>query len=194
MKNYKLGLVKCYQETFQINHLNFPLGRMAADCDQIIRIKSAGYPNLVIQVSEWKPLSVFWISNVKNHIHNNAAVGGEAGFWAFGHVGVDTPASLSINYPPLNSDGIAEWRNNKASAANDGFRWQFMVKNDHPRGVYSGKYGDESSPRLSKVHETMNPINEEGVFKGGLVSVQLTGWKIHHCHQSAMWIAQEKLR
>ena len=101
---------------------------------------------------------------------------------------------MSINYPPLNSEGIAEWRNNKASAANDGFRWQFMVKNDHPTGVYSGKYGDESSPRLSKVHETMNPINEEGIFKGGLVSVQLTGWKIHHCHQSAMWIAQEKLR
>ena len=146
------------------------------------------------KLSEGKHLSVFWISNVKNHIHNNAAVGGEAGFWAFGHVGVDTPASLSINYPPLNSEGIAEWRNNKASAANDGFRWQFMVKNDHPTGVYSGKYGDESSPRLSKVHETMNPINEEGIFKGGLVSVQLTGWKIHHCHQSAMWIAQEKLR
>ena len=52
MKNYKLGLVKCYQETFQINHLNFPSDRMAANINQIIRIKSAGYPNLVIQVSE----------------------------------------------------------------------------------------------------------------------------------------------
>ena len=99
-----------------------------------------------------------------------------------------------MNHPPLNSQGIAEWRNNKASAANDGFRWQFMVKNDHPNGVYSGKQGDESSPRLSKVRGDMKPIFEEGVFKGGLVPVQLTGWKIHHCTQSAMWIVQENLR
>ena len=47
------------------------------------------------KLSKGKHLSVFWISNVKNHIHNNAAVGGEAGFWAFEHVGVDTPASLT---------------------------------------------------------------------------------------------------
>ena len=99
-----------------------------------------------------------------------------------------------MNHPPLNSQGIAEWRNNKASAANDGFRWQFMVKNDHPNDVYSGKQGDESSPRLSKVRQSMTPINEAGVFKGGLVPVQLTGWKIHHCTQSAMWIIQENLR
>ena len=47
-------------------------------------------PNSVImgfKLSKGKHLSVFWISNVKNHIHTNAAVGGEAGFWAFGHVG-----------------------------------------------------------------------------------------------------------
>ena len=69
-----------------------------------------------------------------------------------------------------------------------------MVKNDHPNGVYSGKQGDESSPRLSKVRGDMKPIFEEGVFKGGLVPVQLTGWKIHHCTQSAMWIVQENLR
>ena len=109
-------------------------------------------------------------------------------------MGVDTPASLAMNYPPLNSEGIAEWRNNKASAANDCFRWQFMVKNDHPSDVYSGKQGDESSPRLSKVKQSMTPINEAGVFKGGLVQVQLTGWKVHHCTQSAMWIRQENLR
>ena len=33
------------------------------------------------------PLSVFWISNANNAFHNNAAVGGEAGFWAFAHLG-----------------------------------------------------------------------------------------------------------
>ena len=99
-----------------------------------------------------------------------------------------------MNYPPLNSEGIAEWRNNKASAANDCFRWQFMVKNDHPSDVYSGKQGDESSPRLSKVRSDMSSINEAGVFKGGLVPIQLTGWKVHHCTQSAMWLNQENLR
>ena len=31
--------------------------------------------------------SVFWISNANNAFHNNAAVGGEAGFWAFAHIG-----------------------------------------------------------------------------------------------------------
>ena len=137
---------------------------------------------------------MFWISNVNNHIHNNAAVGGEAGFWAFGHVGVDTPESLTINHPPVNDQGIAEWRNNKASAANDGFRWQFMIKNDHPSGVFTGKSGDESSPRLSRVKTDMSPAFEAGVFKGGLVPVQLTGWKMHHCTQSAAWIVAEKLK
>ena len=101
---------------------------------------------------------------------------------------------MTINHPPLNDQGIAEWRNNKASAANDGFRWQFMVKNDHPMGIFTGKTGDESSPRLSRVKADMNPIFEEGVFKGGLVPVQLTGWKIHHCTQSAAWISQEKMK
>ena len=35
-------------------------------------------------------LSVFWISNANNAVNNNAAIGGEAGFWAFAHVGIDT--------------------------------------------------------------------------------------------------------
>ena len=75
-------------------------------------------------------LSVFWISNPNNHVHNNAAVGGEAGFWAFAHFGENTPPELKTKYPPINDQGIAEWRNNKASAANDGFRWQHLIKND----------------------------------------------------------------
>ena len=41
-------------------------------------------------------LSVFWISNANNAINNNAAVGGEAGFWAFSHVGTNTSDFLRL--------------------------------------------------------------------------------------------------
>lgn len=34
-------------------------------------------------------LSVFWMSNVANYFNDNAAVGGEAGIWAFTHSGSD---------------------------------------------------------------------------------------------------------
>ena len=34
-------------------------------------------------------LSVFWISNLQNHVHDNAAVGGFAGLWAFTHSSSD---------------------------------------------------------------------------------------------------------
>ena len=30
----------------------------------------------------------------------------------------------------MGPSGHPEWRNNKASAANDGFRWQFGIQND----------------------------------------------------------------
>ena len=30
-------------------------------------------------------LSVFWVSNMNNHFHDNAAVGGHTGFWSFTH-------------------------------------------------------------------------------------------------------------
>ena len=41
-------------------------------------------------------LSVFWISNANNAINNNAAIGGEAGFWTFAHVGVNTTEFLRL--------------------------------------------------------------------------------------------------
>ena len=63
-------------------------------------------------------LSVFWISNANNAIHNNAAVGGEAGFWAFAHIGETTSPAFSTKSPTKDENGLSIWRNNKASACN----------------------------------------------------------------------------
>ena len=37
---------------------------------------------------------------------------------------------LKTKAPPSDENGIRVWRNNKASAAADAFRWQFAIKND----------------------------------------------------------------
>ena len=33
-------------------------------------------------------LSVFWFANIHNHVHDNVAVGGNAGYWLFTHTGL----------------------------------------------------------------------------------------------------------
>ena len=49
-----------------------------------------------ISTTSCNMLSVFWISNANNAINNNAAIGGEAGFWAFAHTGVNTSEFLRL--------------------------------------------------------------------------------------------------
>ena len=41
-------------------------------------------------------LSVFWISNLENTLHDNASVGGKAGIWAFNHSGSQQYAYQAI--------------------------------------------------------------------------------------------------
>ena len=78
----------------------------------------------------------------------------------------------------MGENGYPEWKNNKASASNDGFRWQFAVTNDSPTKKHSGKYGTDSQPKFSKHRETrLQAGDERGRWEGGVVQVYLTGWK-----------------
>ena len=87
---------------------------------------------------------MFWISNLANYVHDNAAVGGKVSFWAFTHSGEKRPFEFLIsNLENLNLSksfifvattqyafatiprdpvsGRRVWRNNKASASFNGF-------------------------------------------------------------------------
>lgn len=48
--------------------------------------------------SELNGLSVFWISNVKNFFHDNAAVGGTNGYWTFTHTASDSYQWLATEF------------------------------------------------------------------------------------------------
>ena len=92
---------------------------------------------------------------------------------------MNTDVSINIlQKPPIGESGFSEWKNNKASASNDGFRWQFAVTNDQPTVKHSGKYGTDSQPKFSKHRETrLQTGDERGRWEGGVVQVYLTGWK-----------------
>ena len=63
-------------------------------------------------------LSVFWIANIQNFVHDNAAVGGFAGIWVFTHNSYKNYGWQAIPKDPVT--GKREWRNNKASASFQG--------------------------------------------------------------------------
>ena len=67
---------------------------------------------------------------MNNHIHDNAAVGGHAGFWSFTHSANDFYQFDAIPIDP--ESGKREWRNNKVSASNHGFVMGMTVKDDAP--------------------------------------------------------------
>ena len=103
---------------------------------------------------------------------------------------------MSTKSPTKDENGLSIWRNNKASACNDGLRWQFAVKNDHPTGKCDNKYCDSSSPRLSKYQTShwLGGVDPSGTWSGeGLVDVILEGWKMHHSFSSGMWIEQQTI-
>ena len=88
-----------------------------------------------IIVGDWweracEGLSVFWIANIQNFIHDNAAVGGFAGLWVFTHNAWSGYGWQAIPKDPVT--GIREWRNNKASASFQGFTMDETVKDDLP--------------------------------------------------------------
>ena len=62
-------------------------------------------------------LSVFWFANLHNHIHNNTAVGGNAGFWLFTHTAYD----YQYDSMPFHTSGKREWTNLKACCTSRGF-------------------------------------------------------------------------
>ena len=62
-------------------------------------------------------LSVFWFANLHNHIHNNTAVGGNAGFWLFTHTAYD----YQFDAMPFHTSGKREWTNLKACCTSRGF-------------------------------------------------------------------------
>ena len=63
-------------------------------------------------------LSVFWLANIQNFVHDNAAVGGFAGIWVFTHNSYKNYGWQAIPKDPIT--GKREWRNNKASASFQG--------------------------------------------------------------------------
>ena len=58
-------------------------------------------------------LSVFWIANIQNFVHDNASVGGYGGIWVFTHSSNPQYGWQSIPVDPVT--GKREWRNNKVS-------------------------------------------------------------------------------
>ena len=59
--------------------------------------------------------TVFWISNIQNHINNNAAVGGHICYWLIPH------ESANHNYAHMNTNPqLAPWMNNKGSSCDKG--------------------------------------------------------------------------
>ncbi|CBY20187.1 unnamed protein product [Oikopleura dioica] len=73
-------------------------------------------------------LSVFWIAHPHNFFHDNAAVGGNAGYWVFTHTASDKYGYEALPIDPVS--GRREWRNNKASAAQWGFVFQWHVQDE----------------------------------------------------------------
>ena len=63
-------------------------------------------------------LSVFWIANIQNFVHDNASVGGYGGIWVFTHSSNSQYGWQSIPVDPVT--GKREWRNNKVSIINKG--------------------------------------------------------------------------
>ena len=83
--------------------------------------------------------SVFWIANIQNYFHDNAAVGGHVGIWSFTHTSTRDYAYQAIPKDPVTGQRV--WRNNKASAAEHGFIMDNSVKDQLPTA-------DEPTPQV----------------------------------------------
>ena len=83
--------------------------------------------------------SVFWIANIQNYFHDNAAVGGRVGIWSFTHTSTRDYAYQAIPKDPVTGERV--WRNNKASAADHGFIMDNSVKDQLPTA-------DEPTPQV----------------------------------------------
>ena len=110
-------------------------------------------------------LSVFWMSHGANWIHDNAAVGGTAGFWFFHHTASDKYAFEAM--PKSLENGRREWRNNKASAATYGMIRSGTVKDDGPTAFHPAPFLSmlpEDDPTGLKYH-SMPEKWQEGDFR-----------------------------
>ena len=133
-------------------------------------------------------LSVFWISNLQNHIHDNAAVGGFAGIWAFTHSASDAYGWDAIPIDP--DSGKREWRNNKMSACLHGFAMDETVKDqvpteDMPEPAFSiNGIGWKVYMKSMNGPTTAGERDERPNFwakpNGNWARLELNGWKIHH--------------
>ena len=141
-------------------------------------------------------LSVFWISNMNNHIHDNAAVGGISGFWSFTHSANEFYQFDSIPVDP--QSGKREWRNNKISASFHGFIMDETVKDDLP-----SQESPEPQFSINGQAWKVNMRSTNGVGppptsrpstadtrpqfwekpNGNWARLELSGWKVHHTMQ-----------
>ena len=79
-------------------------------------------------------LSVFWFANLHNTVHDNSAVGGNAGYWLFTHT-----ASNRYQYDAIPVDPVTnkrEWRGNKACCTSRGFAVDESIKDLPPNSTY----------------------------------------------------------
>ena len=132
-----------------------------------------------------KGLSVFWISNIENTLHDNAAVGGQAGIWVFTHSSSDSYTFQAIPEDP--DTGKREWRNNKMSAAFRGFVMDETVKDEEPTNNAVGpqftiqevkkNFKSMNGPEDGQNDERPNIWAEP---EANWARLELNGWKIHH--------------
>ena len=82
-------------------------------------------------------LSVFWFANIHNYIHDNVAVGGNAGYWLFTHSAYVQNQFDAIPVDP--ETGVREWRNNKACCTSRGFAVDESILDEEPNEEFPSK-------------------------------------------------------
>ena len=137
-------------------------------------------------------LSVFWLSNINNFFHDNAAVGGHLGIWSFTHSASRSYQYLAIPVDPVS--GKREWRNNKASGCNTGFIMDLSVKDDLPTAQNPRPQFSVAESSFDQFSMNDDPDSETDERPNLLTNEQtnwahlfLTGWKIHHT-TSLNWV------
>ena len=159
----------------------------------ICKLTNDGYPG---RENAWENglrhcegLSVFWISNLQNHVHDNAAVGGFAGLWAFTHSRYDSYGWDAIPVDPVS--GKREWRNNKMSACFHGFTMDETVKDtpytfdapEPPFSINGQKKWKVYMKSMNGPENAADPDERPNFWakpNGNWARLELTGWKIHH--------------
>ena len=57
-----------------------------------------GYPGSSWSSDVCDALSVFWLANIQNFVHDNAAVGGHVGYWSFTHTSTQVNPSVPDSF------------------------------------------------------------------------------------------------